>query len=70
MITTHYNNYHQQLSISSESKMFMEKHERNHLEQSYEFVNEPLSCFGKESNYLDSEFCNTLEKMGHGDFLL
>jgi len=50
--------------------MFMEKHERNHLELAFESVNETLICFGNNSNYLDSEFCSSLEKKGHGDFFL
>ena len=70
MKTTNYNNYNQQILIAQETQLFMEKHERNHLEQNYRSVKEPLMCFSKESNYLDSEFCGALEKQGHGDFLL
>lgn len=70
MKTANYNNNQQHTSTYSGSLMFMESHERKHLEQSYESVKESLLCFGKESNYLDSEFCSTLEEKGHGDFLL
>lgn len=67
-LASHDNNHHQ-TSLYSGSQMFMEKHERNHLEQAFESLNEPL-CFSRDSNFLDSEFCSTLEKEGHGDFLL
>ena len=70
MTTANHNTFYQQTSVNSGSQLFMEKHERNHLEQRYESLNEPLLCFSKESNYLDSEFCSTLEQKGHGDFLL
>ncbi|MFQ6601690.1 hypothetical protein [Flavobacterium sp. C3NV] len=70
MITTQYDNYHQQTSLFSGSQIFMEKHERNHLDHTYESVNEPLLCFSKDSTYPDGEFCSTLEEKAHGDFLL
>lgn len=69
MRITNQNNYSQQI-LTQETQLFMEKYERNHLEQNYASSKEPLICFTKESNYLDSEFCATLEKQGHGDFLL
>jgi len=63
-------NQDNQTSTYSGSQMFMEKHERNHLELAFESVNETLICFSNNSNYLDSEFCSSLEKKGHGDFFL
>ena len=54
---------------TSESLMYMEKHEHNHLNQIYEAKSEPLECWGKESQYLDSEFFIPIEKKQHECFL-
>jgi len=62
------NNLHQQFFTTQGSQLLMEKHERSHLEQSFEPVKGSLKCFSRELNYLDSEFCSTLEKKGHADF--
>lgn len=52
--------------ISEDSPLFMEPHERNHVEQVYQCTKEQLLCWGEESNYRDSEFCNMLERADQG----
>lgn len=68
MKTANHINFTQQVGISKDSPMFMESYERNHVEQVYKSTKEQLLCWGEESNYLDSEFCNTLEREDQGYF--
>lgn len=52
----------QQLHLSDDSPIHMESFERSHFEQFFKSSGNQLICWGEESNYLDSEFCNTLEQ--------
>lgn len=65
MKTVNNNPFNYKASISAESLMYMEKYEHNHLNQIYESKMDSLECWAKESNYLDSEFSNMIEKKEH-----
>lgn len=64
MKTSH---YQQENRISQDSPMYMEKYERNHIEQVYQSTKEQLLCWGEESGYFDSEFSTTLERKEFGN---
>lgn len=68
MRNTNHHNYTQQIHLSDDS-LYMETYERRHVEQFYQSSEDQLICWGKESNYLDSEFCSTLEKALQGSFI-
>lgn len=69
MKTAGYTNNTQHVQISKDSPMYMEAYERNHVEQVYQSTRDQLLCWGEESNYLDSEFSNALERKDQGNFL-